>query len=139
MPTGASSKLLARRKVDSLAKVVFLLLSVHPQSSSLPTYYIVFNWQSYLYYCGSACQKSHWPQHRSECKSALGKESWQPAWVLEDRTPAFIGDGIGVTFGGTKYLWGNVPAFDVLKVASNEGEAYSGDLRVLFAGTVDAF
>lgn len=31
-------------------------------------------------------------------------------------------------------MWGNVPAFDVLKLASNEGEAYSKDLRLLFAG-----
>jgi hypothetical protein len=37
-------------------------------------------------------------------------------------------------FGAKKYLWGNVPAYDVVKLASNEGNAYSGDLRLLFAG-----
>lgn len=45
-----------------------------------------------------------------------------------------MGGGLGVQFGGTKYLWGNVPAFDILEIASNEGEAYAGDLRLLFAG-----
>jgi hypothetical protein len=64
----------------------------------------------------------------------LGKETWQPAWILEKRKPAFVGDGPPNIFGGTKYLWGNVPAFDILKLASNEGEAYTGDLRLLFAG-----
>lgn len=46
-----------------------------------------------------------------------------------------MGTGIGETFGATKYLWGNVPAFDVLELGSNEGEEYEGDLRILFAGT----
>lgn len=38
------------------------------------------------------------------------------------------------SFGETKYLWGNVPAFDILNMASNEGENYANDLRLLFAG-----
>ncbi|KAL4781287.1 hypothetical protein BJX76DRAFT_363731 [Aspergillus varians] len=88
-------------------------------------------------YCGPACQKSHWSHHKTECKSSLGKQTWQPAWVLEGRTPAFIGDGIGESFGAAKYLWGNVPAFDVLKLGSNEGEGYAGDLRLLFAASGD--
>jgi hypothetical protein len=37
-------------------------------------------------------------------------------------------------FGGKKYLWGNIPAFDVVRLESNEGSGYSGDLRLLFAG-----
>ncbi|KAJ5389499.1 uncharacterized protein N7496_000567 [Penicillium cataractarum] len=48
-----------------------------------------------------------------------------------------MGDGIGVQFGGTKYLWGNVPAFDILEMASNEGETYAGDLHLLFAASGD--
>ncbi|KAJ5761103.1 hypothetical protein N7520_008259 [Penicillium odoratum] len=87
-------------------------------------------------YCGSTCQKSHWPHHKVECKSPLGKQTWQPSWILEQRTPDFIGDG-NHTFGGKKYLWGNVPAFDVLKLESNEGEEYDGDLRLLFAASGD--
>ena len=37
-------------------------------------------------------------------------------------------------FGAKKYLWGNVPAYDVVQLSANEGKAYSGDLRLLFAG-----
>lgn len=88
-------------------------------------------------YCGPICQKSHWSHHKIECKSPLGKKTWQPAWVLENRTPAFIGTGIGETFGATKYLWGNVPAFDVIELGSNEGENYAKDLRILFAASGD--
>ncbi|KAL2833788.1 hypothetical protein BDW59DRAFT_156589 [Aspergillus cavernicola] len=88
-------------------------------------------------YCGATCQKTHWPQHKFECKSPLGKATWQPAWVLENRMPAFIGQGLGESFGDRKYLWGNVPAFDVLQLESNEGDQYSNDLRVLFAASGD--
>lgn len=41
---------------------------------------------------------------------------------------------MGVQFGGKKYLWGNVPAFDVLQLGSNEGNDYGEQLRILFAG-----
>lgn len=33
-----------------------------------------------------------------------------------------------------QYLWGNMPAIDVLKLRENEGEIYGRDLHVLFAG-----
>jgi hypothetical protein len=69
-----------------------------------------------------------------DCKCPLAKPTWKPDWVLENRTPAFVGPGIGVQFGGKKYLWGNIPAFDVLQLGSNEGENYKGPLRLLFAG-----
>lgn len=42
--------------------------------------------------------------------------------------------GVGNIFGTKKYLWGNVPALDVLRLDSNEGVEYDGPLRVLFAG-----
>jgi hypothetical protein len=64
----------------------------------------------------------------------LGKATWTPNWVLENRTPAFITGGIGVTFGGKKFLWGNVPALDVLRLDSNEGEKYQRQLNLLFGG-----
>jgi len=59
---------------------------------------------------------------------------WKPRWELEGRTPAFIGDGPLHPFGSTKYFWGNVPALDVLRLNSNEGEGYERELRLLFAG-----
>ncbi|KAK5701102.1 hypothetical protein LTR17_022899 [Elasticomyces elasticus] len=42
-----------------------------------------------------------------------------------------------MTFGGKKYLWGNMPAFDVLKLVQNEGETYAQDLSLLFAASGD--
>ncbi|KAK2737103.1 mynd finger family protein [Colletotrichum kahawae] len=36
-----------------------------------------------------------------------------------------------------KYLWGNVPAFDVLRLGANEGVSYDEQLRLLFAASGD--
>jgi hypothetical protein len=38
-----------------------------------------------------------------------------------------------VQFGGKKYLWGNVTAFDILQLGANEGNEYGGQLHLLFA------
>jgi hypothetical protein len=38
-----------------------------------------------------------------------------------------------------KYLWGNVPAYEVLQLSSNEGADYNKDLRILFAGMSSQF
>ncbi|KAH9842165.1 hypothetical protein Tdes44962_MAKER01543 [Teratosphaeria destructans] len=78
-------------------------------------------------YCGAKCQKAHWSRHRADCRSKLSKESWKPKWEVQDRMPAFISNSPTVPFGTAfKYLWGNVPAIDVLKLEHNEA---SGDLR----------
>ena len=37
-------------------------------------------------------------------------------------------------FGGTKYLWGNMPAIDIVKLQQNEGVDYDKKLQLLFAG-----
>ena len=37
-------------------------------------------------------------------------------------------------FGGNKYLWGNTPALDVLKLEQNEVLGYQDDIVLLFAG-----
>ncbi|ROT36821.1 hypothetical protein SODALDRAFT_298432 [Sodiomyces alkalinus F11] len=86
-------------------------------------------------YCGPTCQRSHWASHKADCKSNLRKETWQPNWALENRRPAFVGPG--QQFGGKKYLWGNMPAFDVLNLESNEGVDYDGQLNLLFAASGD--
>lgn len=39
-----------------------------------------------------------------------------------------------VKFGVHKYLWGNVPAVDFVKLADNEGVSFAGPLNLLFAG-----
>jgi hypothetical protein len=48
--------------------------------------------------------------------------------------PAFVGGERLHTFGGRKYLWGNMPAFDLVNLGSNEGTGYGGHLKLLFAG-----
>jgi hypothetical protein len=47
-----------------------------------------------------------------------------------------MGDGGSpqVAFGSKKYLWGNMPSIDVVRLAENEGAAYEQDLKILFAG-----
>ena len=37
-------------------------------------------------------------------------------------------------YGGNKYLWGNVPALDLLQLKDNEGEDYCQGLSLLLAG-----
>ncbi|KAF0638218.1 hypothetical protein FPSE5266_00605 [Fusarium pseudograminearum] len=88
-------------------------------------------------YCGPECQKAHWPIHKLDCKSPLSKETWTPNWILTNRIPAFFGNMPAITFGGKKYIWGNVPALDVLQLGSNEGDNYQDQLNLLFAASGD--
>ena len=37
-------------------------------------------------------------------------------------------------FGGLTYLWGNVPAIDILNLERNEKAEVPDELRLLFAG-----
>ncbi|KAE9365085.1 hypothetical protein N431DRAFT_473171 [Stipitochalara longipes BDJ] len=91
-------------------------------------------------YCNKECQRSHWPSHKIDCKSPFLKESWKPAWDVEDRPPTFMESANETTFspgvphGVKKYLWGNVPALDILNPKDNEevdvpSPLPSGDLR----------
>ncbi len=48
--------------------------------------------------------------------------------------PTFVGDRGPQAFGGTKYLWGNMPAQDFVKLEQKEGSTYDKDLQLLFAG-----
>ncbi len=76
--------------------------------------------------------------HKSDCKSPLIKKTWKPSWEVEKRLPSFIttnGPLIGmIPHGAKKYLWGNVPAIDVLDHQRNEGVDLPEDLHLLFAG-----
>lgn len=68
----------------------------------------------------------------------MSKDKWQPAYYLEGRKPAWETDVTASSFhnpfGGEKYLWGNTPALDVLKLEQNEGLDYKEDIALLFAG-----
>lgn len=90
-------------------------------------------------YCGKDCQQAHWSVHKSDCKSSLIKTSWRPSWDVEKRQPAFIAADDSpfldhTSHGRQKYLWGNVPALDLIKLQQNEGFNFAKDLRLLFAG-----
>ncbi|OBT66458.1 hypothetical protein VE03_03695 [Pseudogymnoascus sp. 23342-1-I1] len=92
-------------------------------------------------YCSVNCQKAHWADHKKHCKSPMIKDKWRPAYYLEGRTPAWeIGaaaSNLHNPFGGEKYLWGNTPALDVLKLEQNEGLGYADDIALLFAASGD--
>ena len=67
------------------------------------------------------------------------KDTWVPDYYSSGRQPAFIGDGPPmVTFGEQKYLWGNMPALDILHLEENEGTADTDrDFTLLFAASGD--
>ncbi|KAH8168147.1 hypothetical protein CIB48_g29 [Xylaria polymorpha] len=67
------------------------------------------------------------------------KGTWKPGWVTDNRLPLFMGggDSVQVMFGTVKYLWGNVPAIDVIKLGQNEGIGYQDPINLLFAASGD--
>ena len=62
-----------------------------------------------------------------------------PAWVREGRIPRFINNDVPfVSFGQPRFLWGNMPALDLLKMKDNEGlQNLSRDISLLFAASGD--
>ncbi|KAF6236092.1 hypothetical protein HO173_005720 [Letharia columbiana] len=89
-------------------------------------------------YCSYGCQVTHWPQHKLDCNSALRKPGWQPTWASEGRRPAFMSTAMpSESFGHLRFLYGNIAAFDVLKLAHNEGTKHNKDLNLCFAASGD--
>lgn len=69
----------------------------------------------------------------------MAKPGWRPAWDREGREPRWATDAVASRrwhnpFGGTKYLWGNTPAVDIIQLEKNEGLEYREEMSLLFAG-----
>lgn len=66
------------------------------------------------------------------------KANWLPSWESEGRTPAFALPEFAKNqhnpFGRGLHLWGNTPAIDILNLMQNEGDNYTEDIEILFAG-----
>jgi hypothetical protein len=94
-------------------------------------------------YCGRDHQNSHWRNHKVDCKSPYLSKDWKPRWAVEEREPHFVGaDGPVMTAFGAdypRYLWGNVPAIDFLRIAHNEGvdASTNKDFNLAFAASGD--
>ncbi|PGH28167.1 hypothetical protein AJ80_00057 [Polytolypa hystricis UAMH7299] len=97
-------------------------------------------------YCSKECQTAHWKIHKLDCKNPLRKSAWRPAWEVEKREPHFIDSSNADEssmlssfhhHGGMKYLWGNVPALDLLQLDANEGENTAQGISLLLAASGD--
>jgi hypothetical protein len=72
------------------------------------------------------------------------KDTWKPDWMRTVRHPAFMKGSdddspMFVSFGPTQFLWGNMPALDILNLKDNEGGAgmTKQDMALLFAASGD--
>jgi hypothetical protein len=64
---------------------------------------------------------------------------YKPRWQIEKRIPEFMSGPPLAQFGSLQYLWGNIPAIDLLKVTENEGDEaiLQQDVSLLFAASGD--
>jgi hypothetical protein len=90
-------------------------------------------------YCSKECQTEDWAAHKAVCKSKYLKSPYIPRWQIENRFPEFMGGPPLAQFGAPQYLWGNMPAIDLLKVTENEGDesVLRQDISLLFAASGD--
>jgi hypothetical protein len=68
------------------------------------------------------------------------KDRWEPEWYRKKRQPSDVGiNSLFAVYGAARYLWGNVPALDILQVQKNETEtiATDHDFNLLFAASGD--
>ncbi|KAL8375616.1 hypothetical protein RB595_006946 [Gaeumannomyces hyphopodioides] len=89
-------------------------------------------------YCCKECKEHDAKEHKKDCESEVLKMTWKPIWIRQRRQPTFVSEDDSPTILGTfKYLWGNVPAIDIVKLRENEGVDFKGDLCLLFPASGD--
>ncbi|KAA1477213.1 hypothetical protein DENSPDRAFT_875126 [Dentipellis sp. KUC8613] len=93
------------------------------------------------------CQLRHWDAHKQDCKDPVRSDSWAPSWVAENRDFSFAGkydERIGdrwqrlsdSEFSDGQFLWGNVPAMNIVNLPNNEDDS-TIDLSLAFAASGD--
>jgi hypothetical protein len=90
-------------------------------------------------YCSKECQITNWPHHKKMCKSDLIKSEYVPGWIKQGRLPSWVSDsGLSSDFGMNQYLWGNMPAVNILNIEEGEGVCdIHRDMNLLFAASGD--
>ncbi|KAF1994316.1 hypothetical protein P154DRAFT_586027 [Amniculicola lignicola CBS 123094] len=89
-------------------------------------------------YCSRKCQLAHRTSHNELCKSNLMDRFYVPRYIQENRVPAFMGCPPQIVFGEQQYLWGNVPALDILNIRDNKSnQDPPGNLDLLFGASGD--
>lgn len=66
------------------------------------------------------------------------KSKYVPGWIIDGRNPSWLSDGEQSNFGTAQYLWGNMPAVNILNGIKMDGICDSHrDADVLFAASGD--
>lgn len=67
------------------------------------------------------------------------KSKYVPGWIKQGRLPSWVSDDeLLSSFGVNQYLWGNMPAVDVLNMKDSEGvSGIHRDMNLLFAASGD--
>ncbi|KAA1470766.1 hypothetical protein DENSPDRAFT_73505 [Dentipellis sp. KUC8613] len=69
-------------------------------------------------YCSKDCQRKHWHVHKRDCKDSIRAADWQASWLRELRSPSF-GDEVDFSRSSRVDLWGELPAYNILKLPTN--------------------
>ncbi|ORY11350.1 hypothetical protein BCR34DRAFT_588007 [Clohesyomyces aquaticus] len=68
----------------------------------------------------------------------IREKDYVPIWDRENRVPDFAKSNPLVTFGQNQYLWGNMPAIDIINMKKKEGiENLGRNINLLFGASGD--
>ncbi|KAK4120560.1 hypothetical protein N657DRAFT_658451 [Parathielavia appendiculata] len=90
-----------------------------------------------LSYCCPACQKSHWPTHKTDCRSLLGKPTWKQYWFWRTESRPLSKVTRQLCRGRRRASGAAFRHSTFSKFASSDGENFAGPIRLLFAVSGD--